>query len=98
MTTGLFTALFLLAVVIFAALVYWSRNEADARSRETVRQILDAQKQDPAMQFLQRELANLREQMAKSMSDSAKLMTDSQKTVSERLDKAAEVVGNVQRS
>ncbi len=98
MTTEVFIAAFILVALIAGVLIYWSRNEAEARMRETIRQILDAQKQDPLLQYMQRELVNLREQMAKSITDSAKLMTDSQKTVSERLDKAAEVVGNVQRA
>jgi DNA recombination protein RmuC len=87
------------AGLVFLALSHAkSRREADQKLQDMARQIIDAQKQDQSMQFLQRELANLREQMGKSISESARLMTESQKTVGDRLDKAAEVVGNVQRA
>src|SRR4051812_10443065 len=98
MTIGLFMAALCLVAMAAAVFFFWNRTEADRRMQETVRQIIDAQKKDQSLEFLQRELANLREQMAKSLNDSARLMTESQKTVGDRLDKAAEVVGNVQRA
>jgi len=85
---------------LFAILFFfWRTREDSARQfQEMARQIIDAQKQDQSLQLLQRELGSVREQLSKSMADSAKIMSDSQKTVGERLDRAAEVVGQVQKS
>ena len=74
------------------------RKGASQQLEELTRQLLESQKSNPALEFLQREVANLRDQMAVSLAESAKLVVDSQKTVGERLDKAAEVVGRVQNS
>lgn len=102
MTLSIF--IIVLLVLVAAGLVALAlsqiqvRRDSDQKLQDLARQIIDAQKQDQSMQFLQRELANLRDQMGKSISESARLMTESQKTVGDRLDKAAEVVGNVQRA
>lgn len=92
----------LLLSVATLAFLFWSylrsREELLRHSQEMSRQILEAQKSNPAMEFLQRDINTLRDQLTKSVAESAKILAESQKTVSERLDKAAEVVGNVQRS
>lgn len=75
-----------------------SRDEAARQLQEASRQILEAQQKNQSIEFLQREIINLREQLSQSMAESARLMSDSQKSVGERLDRAAEVVGNVQKS
>lgn len=66
--------------------------------RSLGQKIIDGQKQNQSVEFLQRDIISLRDQLSTSMIESAKLVSESQKTVGERLDKAAEVVGNVQRS
>lgn len=81
----------LVGVVVFAIAMF-------LKLQGVTRQVIDAQKQDQSIQFLQREIGILREQLGKSLTDSAKLMMDSQKTVGDRLDRAAEVVGNVQKA
>ena len=85
-----------------SALFIWfikkSREKAEAQMNELLKKLLEAQKQDQSLQFLQREVINMREQLAKGLSDSAKLVVDSQKTVGERLDQATAVVGNVQKT
>lgn len=96
----------LVLLIIMAALAVgvgvWihmgGHKEAERQRQETVRQILEAQKQDQSVQFLQREMINMREQMNKGMTESAKIIADSQKSVGERLDRAANVVGHVQKS
>src|ERR1044071_4637468 len=103
MTTSILTFLLIIIVsgLLFGTMVwfYYRRRDESARQlQEVARQIIEAQKQDQSVQFLQRELANLRDQMAKSLSDSATMMSESQKTVGERLDRASEVVSNVQRA
>ena len=97
-TTALIIISIVVATLAIVGVILWTRRDSSQTSQDIVRQVIEAQKQDQSMQFLQREVANLRDQMAKSITDSAKLMTESQKTVGERLDKAAEVVGNVQRA
>jgi DNA recombination protein RmuC len=89
-----------LAAAVGAFVWVLSRQKQDTANQvqEIGRQILEAQKNDPALAFLQREVNSLREQMAKSLADSARLVNDSQKTIGERLDRAAEVVGKVQKS
>lgn len=89
------------AALLVALLIWISKSHADrtsARMEELTRQILDSHKKDNAMEILQREVNNLREQLMKSLSESAKLVSESQKTVGDRLDRAAEVVGRVQKS
>jgi DNA recombination protein RmuC len=92
-----FVALLIL-VGLCALLIQRSQKNASMRLEELNRQWLDAQRTNPAFEFLQREVSSLRDQMAKSLSDSAKLVVDSQKTVGDRLDRAAAVVGQVQKS
>ncbi len=97
------TSLILVSLAAGIGVLIWVlRSQSaknSARTEELARQLLEAQqKANPAVEFLQREIFNLREQMTKSMAESAKLMVDSQKTVGDRLDRAAEVVGRVQNS
>lgn len=100
------TQLLLVFAILTAAggfvLLVWilarQRAESSRVLQDMARQIIEAQKQDQSAQFLQREVASLREQMTKSLAESARLVSDANKTVGERLDKAAEVVGTVQRS
>ena len=91
--------LFAFTLVVF---IFIFRQSA-ARLREQLNQqqlqLLEAQQRaNPAVEFLQREVATLRDQMTKSLADSAKLVVDSQKSVGERLDRAAEVVSRVQNT
>ncbi len=92
----------LIVIGVLGALAVWFLRKLSAISeqqkQDLLQKFLEAQKQDQSMQFLQREVNNLREQMSKSLSDSAKLIVDSQKSVGERLDRAAAVVGSVQKS
>jgi DNA recombination protein RmuC len=89
----------LLPAVFLCVWIVYDRSRSRNAMEELTRQLLEAQqKPNPAVEFLQREVSNLRDQMAKSLSDSAKLVVDSQKSVGERLDKAAEVVARVQNS
>ena len=95
--------LFLIPLALGLAVAFWilhrQQSNSQFRLEEMSRLLLDAQqKANPAVEFLQREVASLREQMAKSLAESAKLVVDSQRTVGERLDKAAQVVGQVQNT
>jgi len=94
--------IFALVFVVVLGFLVWmqlgSKQDTQKHIQEAARQIIEAQKQDQSVQFLQREIINLREQLSKNMTESAKLMVDSQKSVGERLDRAASVVGNVQKS
>ncbi len=94
--------LFFVVVLAGVALCIWSMQRHQKMSslqlEEMSRQLLEAQRTNPAFEFLQREVSNLRDQMAKSLADSAKLVVDSQKSVGERLDRAAAVVGQVQNT
>ena len=96
--------LFLLIFICLGGvlLVFWvqtkSKKEAELHIQETAQKIIEAQKQDQSLQFLQREINNLRDQLTKNMMDSAKIISESQKNVGERLDRAANVVGNVHKS
>jgi DNA recombination protein RmuC len=92
------SVLFLGVVGLILFLYTRSRDASMFQIQELGRQIMEAQKQNQSVEFLQRDIIGLRDQLSKSMLDSAKMMSDSQKTVGERLDKAAEVVGNVQRT
>lgn len=97
----LFAILLILLFAGFVVFFWWqSRAKADAarQMQEFTRQIIEAQKQDQSIQFLQREIQTLRDQMGKSLSDSAKMILESQKSVGDRLDRAAQAVGNVNRS
>ena len=94
-------AILLLPLLLGLGLVIWlikkDQRESQQRAEELARQLMEAQQRaNPAVEFLQREVSNLRDQMAKSLAESAKLVVDSQRTVGERLDKAADVVGRVQ--
>lgn len=83
---------------VFVWFLSRQRVASQKQMEEIGRQIVDAQSRMPALEFLQREVNNLREQMTKSLAESARLVSDSQKTVGERLDRAADVVGKVQKS
>lgn len=101
MSVELILSLALGLAVVFAFFYWFFQRQQQTSSRqmeELTRQLLESQRTNPAFEFLQREVSNLREQMATSLAESAKLVVDSQKTVGERLDKAAEVVGRVQNS
>lgn len=89
-------ALAITGFVVWIVKSEFTRNSH--RMEEFSRQIIEAQKKDSAMEILQREVNNLREQVAKSMAESARMANESQKTLGERLDRAAEVVGRVQKS
>jgi DNA recombination protein RmuC len=95
-------AFFLSGVLVAVALCYWfvqrSQKTSALQLEEMGRQLLEGQRNNPAVEFLQREVSGLRDQMAKSLADSAKLVVDSQKSVGDRLDRAANVVGQVQKS
>ena len=84
--------------VVFVWFLNRQRAESSTKMEEIGRQIVEAQQRSPALEFLQREVNNLREQMTKSLAESARLVTDSQKSIGERLDRAADVVGKVQKS
>ncbi|MFN0117480.1 MAG: DNA recombination protein RmuC [Elusimicrobiota bacterium] len=93
--------LFSLGIITVAFLVWFikqGRDESRHQVEDITRQILDAQKNNQSMEILQREMIGLRDQLAKSVQESAALMVNSQKSVGERLDRAAEVVGKVQKS
>lgn len=101
------TEIILIALALggFALLVgvlFWlhvkSKEGTALQLQELSRQIIDAQKQNQSVEFLQREISSLRDQLSKNLSESSKMMMESQKTVGERLDKAAQVVGDVQRT
>jgi DNA recombination protein RmuC len=85
-----------------AGVFFWlhlkSKMETTGQMQELAKQIIDAQQKDQSMQLLQQQIGTLRDQLSKSLTDSAKIMADSQKTVGDRLDRAAEVVGNVQKA
>jgi len=94
--TGTISILILLIFLVFGLigfLVFFAKH-----MQKAIRLITENQKQDQPLQLLQREMNNLREQLNKNMTDSAKLIVESQKTVGERLDRAANVVGAVQKS
>lgn len=89
-----------LAAGFGVAIWFMHRGQQETRRRadELARQLLDAQqKANPAVEFLQREVSSLREQMAKSLAESAKMVIDSQKTVGDRIDKAAAAYAQVQK-
>ncbi|MCB4756781.1 MAG: DNA recombination protein RmuC [Elusimicrobia bacterium] len=92
------TLLFCGAAVFLVWLLQKSKQESGAHLQDMLKQMLETQKQDTSLQLLQKEINSLREQMAKSLAESARLVSESQKSVGERLDKAAEVVGSVQKS
>jgi len=75
-----------------------TKKDSSHQMEEMARQIIEAQKKDQSLQFLQREIINLRDQLSKSMSESAKIVLESQKSVGERLDRAAHAVGHVNKS
>jgi len=93
----------LVAVLVLGvgAVLFWlfkqDRNESGRQIQEMARQIIEAQKQDQTLQFLQREVNALRDQIGKSLAESAKVVIESQKNVGERLDRATDVVGQVQK-
>ena len=90
---------FSLSVLIFYFLSRQNATRIHDQLIQFQNQMLEAQQRaNPAVEFLQREVATMREQMAKSLADSAKLVVDSQKSVGERLDRAAAVVGQVQNT
>lgn len=88
------------ASIIFFVIWGQKKNtlQNEAKFNEMTRQLIEAQKQDQSMQLLQREVITMRDQMSKGLAESARLVVDSQKSVGERLDRAAQVVGNVQKS
>ncbi len=85
-----------------AGVFFWlhmkSKTETAGQMQDLAKQVIEAQKQNQSIEFLQREIGTLRDQLSKSLHDSAKMMMDSQKTVGDRLDRAAEVVGGVQKA
>lgn len=91
----------LVAIGLFGFL-FWlilnNRQTTLQQFQDMTRQIIEAQKQNQSTEFLQREINNLRDQLGKTLTESARMMSDSQKSVGERLDRAAEVVGNVQKA
>ncbi|MCG3205132.1 MAG: hypothetical protein KCHDKBKB_01850 [Elusimicrobia bacterium] len=96
--TLIFIGFFVVIGFVYGLLRHQQKSSL-TRLEELNRQLLEAQqKANPAVEFLQREISNLREQMTTSLAESAKLVVESQKTVGERLDKAAQVVGQVQNT
>lgn len=83
---------------VFVWYLHRQRADAEKQMQDLGRQIVESQQRSPALEFLQREVNALREQMTKSLSESARLVSDSQKTIGDRLDRAADVVGKVQKS
>lgn len=91
----------LLLVGVLAAAAWMalrSRDDQQRRFQALAQQIIEAQKQDQSVQFLQREVTTLREQLGRGLEESAKLIMESQKSVGDRLDRAAEAVGGVNKA
>lgn len=93
-----------LAFFVFTAIaiILWALQRERAvsaqRAEELAQRLLEAQRNDPGTAFLQREIDSLRQQLSQGLSDSARLVSESQKTVGERLDRASDVVGRVQKT
>src|SRR5438067_2238463 len=61
-----FILIIIASLLILGALVWFhfrQREESSRQFQDLARQIIEAQKQDQSMQLLQRELANVRDQM-----------------------------------
>lgn len=90
----LFLAIVAAAVGVVVAIVWifkQGQRDAQQRSEELAKQLLDAQqKANPAVEFLQREVQSLRQQMDKRLEESAK-------TVSDRIDKSAAAYAQMQK-
>ncbi len=91
----------LLIVVATAAVLWALRRERELsarRAEELAQRLLEAQRTDPGVAFLQRDINNLRDQLSKGLSESARLVSESQKSVGERLAHASDMVGRVQQT
>jgi len=88
-------------IVFVVGLLFWMGS----RLRGTIEALQTQQQNNPALQLLQNQVNNLGNELSKSLKESAQIiaksqetLAESQKTVGERLDKAAQVVGQVQKS
>ena len=93
--------LIIASLVILAGLLIW----IDYRHRRALELFQAREQNNPALQLLQNQVNNLSNELSKSLKESAQIiaksqetLAESQKAVGERLDNAARVVGQVQKS